>query len=318
MGFKEYEDLVETGVSTGKKQVDPKDEKFKSLYIAGVLREDETTGVKTTPGYLQIRGLTNNLEEAHFIITHVKNVLVNEKKDQFNKNQNKMVCFSYQSGPRPWYGTSGKMCGNNRNDRMADEFCQTCRSQIIVAGVYCDENGQPFLNDENKPEFIFIRGKGMKFKNVSDYIHEMSQLDLDKFFDDNSEEARKFEKMVVNNKRFVTKVGVTTADSAYGKKYVYTLEKGTELDKSTTEKILSLSKKTLEEFNEKFDWSRNSEGGIVNYGVSEQTPASKEQVFSDPAPNTNSESSGSKQPDKQEKSDKKEGKKVVSFDDIDF
>ncbi|MCF7927049.1 MAG: hypothetical protein K9L74_05690 [Candidatus Izimaplasma sp.] len=312
--FTQYQELAETGVSAGKKQVDPKDEVFKSLYIAGLLREDETSGEQTQPGKLQIRGLANNLDKVCFIITHVKNVLVNEKKDQFNPKQNKMVCFSYQSGPRPWYGTSGKMCGNNSNERKADEFCSTCRSQIIVAGVYCNENGQPFLNDNNKPEFIFIRGKGMKFKNVSDYIHELSQLELDRFFDDDSDEAKRFEKMVVNNKRFVTEASVTTADSNYGKKYVFKLEKGKEIDKSTTEKILSLSKKILEEFNEKFDWSRNTEG-MPNYGVQEQAQTSQAQEFSDPAPNTNKENETKNEEKKQGGEEKK---KVVSFDDIDF
>lgn len=313
--FKQYEDLAETGANAPKKQVDPKDEVFKSLYIAGALREDETTGIKTTPGLLQIRGLKNNLEEAHLIITHVKNVLVNEKQDPINNKKTKMVCFSYQSGPRPWNGTSGRMCGNNRNERMADEFCKTCRTHIIVAGVYCDEDGQPFLNENKKPEFLFLRGKGMKFKNLSDYIHELSQLELDNFFDDDSDEARRFEKMVVNNKRFVTKVGVTMAESNYGNKFVYSLEKGKELEKGTTEKILSLSKKTLDEFNEKFDWSKREGAGTPNYGVQEQSKVSDNQAFSDPTPNNNSSNDNPKSSNET----KKEGNnKVVSFDDIDF
>lgn len=312
--FSQYQELAETGATVAKKQVDPKDEKFKALYIAGALRDDETTGEKTTPGMLQIRGLTNNLSECHMIITHVKNVLVNEKTDSVTKKTT-MACFSYQTGPRPWYGTSGKMCGNNRNERMADEFCKTCRSQIIVAGVYCDENGQPFLNDEKKPEFIFIRGKGMKFKNVSDYIHEFTQLEMENFFDDDSEAARNFEKMVVNNKRFVTNVGVTTENSNFGQKYVFSMEKGTKLEPETTEKILSLSKKTLEDFNEKFDWSRGS-GGAVNYDTQGDNKPSESQAFSDPTPDTKKE-------EKTQKSENKttgegNGNKAMSFDDIDF
>lgn len=309
--FKDYQDLAETGANVGKKRVDPKDEKFKSLYIAGIVREDETTGVNTTPGLLQIRGLTNNLNEVYMIITHVKNILVNEKLDKYNKPS--LVCFSYQAGPRPWYGTSGKMCGQNRNERMADDFCKSCRSQIIVAGIYCDEDGTPIKNEDNKPELIFIRGKGMKFKNVSDYIQELSQLELDQFFDDDSDEARKFEKMVVNHKRFVTKVGVTTTDSNYGKKYVYSLEKGKELDKSTTEKILSISKKTLEDFNEKFDWSKTMNTGIDYMGQTQSQKVSKEQTFEDPAKESNN-----KKADETPSEDKGKQKNTVSFDDIDF
>lgn len=313
--FREYQDLAETGVSgAGKKQLDPKDEKFKSLYIAGIARDDETTGVKTTPGMLQIRGFTNNLKEAHMIITHVKNVLVNEKKDEFNPQQTKVVCFSYQSGPRPWYGTSGKMCGQNRNERLGDDFCKSCRSQIIVAGIYCDQDGQPILNDEGKPELVFIRGKGMKFKNVSDYIYELSQLELDPFFDDDSEEARKFEKMVVNHKRFVTKATVGTESSKYGDKYVYNLEKGQQLDNQTVEKILALSKKTLEDFNDKFDWSKNSNN--IDYGVggsSGQQQASKEQVFEEPPKQEKKQDDNTEE----NKTDSKP-KTAVSFDDIDF
>ncbi len=308
--FKDYEDLMETGLPVTKKQVAPEDEVFKSLYIAGIARKDETTGEMSQPGKLQIRGLKSNLTEVNFIITHVKNVLVNEKPDSFNKKQQKMVCFSFQSGPRPWYGTSGKMCGSNRGDRQNDPFCQSCRGQILIAGIYCDEEGLPVMNKDGKPEFIFIRGKGMKFKNVSDYIYELSQLELDPFFDDDSDEAKRFEKMVVNQKRFITKASQTTAPSDYGDKYVFKLERTKQLDNKTVEKILALSKKTLKEFNEKFDWSL---GNVANYGQQSQAPnVDKGQQFDEP------ENTQPQTKETENKETKKDDKKIISFDDIDF
>lgn len=318
MDFKQYEDLADAAPAAVKKQVPPEEENFKSLYIAGQLREDETTGTKTTPGLLQIRGLSNNHENVNMIITHVKNVLVNEKQDELNNRQSKVVCFSYQSGPRPWYGTSGRMCGANRNERMADDFCKTCRNHIIVSGIYCDDDGNPILNNDGKPEFIFVRGKGIKFKSVSDYIYELSQLELEPFFDDDSEEARRFEKSVVNHKRFITNVSVGSTDTNYGTKFIYKFERGKQLDDKTVEKILSLSKKKLEDFNEKFDWSKTMPGGATaDYGVGSSAP-SKEQQFETQQSN---ESNNKKEPETkkdQGESQEKKQNNTVSFDDIEF
>ena len=273
MDFNEYSDLAETG-HTSKEPTKPEDEFFHSLYIAGQMRTNHT-GVQEMPGQLQIRGVEYNLSEAHFIITHTKEVLA--KVVQQN-NRDQIQCFSYKDGPPPWFGTTQLPDGNKRpcpmnsNERSLNEFCNPCRSQIIVAGIRCDEGGNPMMVD-NKPVFVFIRGKGMKYSNVSNYLADLYKMDLPPIFTPQTDESRAFEKQVVNHKRFVTKITVGTAPSRYGDKTVFVLATGAQIPDETVKGLLNIAKKTKDKFKEKFDWSAGRAASTYAPTTEAQEPA---------------------------------------------
>jgi hypothetical protein len=255
MDFTEYSDLAETG-HTSKEPTKPEDEFFHSLYIAGQMRTNHAQ-VQEMPGKLQIRGVEYNLSEVYFIITHTKEILA--KIVEQNKQQ-RIECFSYKDGQPPWFGTtplpngSPRPCPMNSNERSLNEFCNPCRSQIIVAGIRCNEEGQPIMVD-NKPVFVFIRGKGMKYSNVSNYLSDLYKMDLPPIFTPPTDESKAFEKQVVNHKRFVTKISVGTAPSRYGDKMVFIMETGAKVPDETVKGLLKIAKKTKDKFKEKFDWS---------------------------------------------------------------
>jgi hypothetical protein len=82
------------------------------------------------------------------------------------------------------------------------------------------------------------------------------QLDLDPVFNEEGDAVREFEKRVVNQKRFVTKVKKGTAETNFGTKMVFEFEKGAEVNKDFAIELLELSKTTMPQFREKFDWSK--------------------------------------------------------------
>jgi len=288
----EYQELQSTGVAGGGggEQTDPKDEFFKSIYISGQNRRHEN-GTMEEIEKLQIRGHSFNQTEVFMIITHVKDILNNEQKVN-GRMQTKCFSFKEAASP-PWYGSvnetdgSPRVCPVTSKDRKGVEFCAKCKAQIIVAGILCQPTGTPVLDEEQKPIFVFLRGKGIKYGNVSDYLSSLYQLDLDPVFDEEGDAIREFEKRVVNQKRFVTKVFKGTADSNYGVKMVFEFEKGADLKKEFAIELLNLSKKTFDKFREKFDWSKkkkSSDGptqqeakdaGVVSMG-GDQTPAKEE------------------------------------------
>ena len=252
--FQEFEGLAETGFEN-QEPVKPEDEFFHAAYIAGQTRQNHV-GINEEAGKLQIRGVEYNVPGINMIITHVKKVLTNTDPNAQGRNQTR--CFSFKEGNPPWFGTSvlpdgsQRKCGSNSAERATDAFCKDCREQIIVAGIYCNEDGSPILNEEKKPTFIFIRGKGMKYDNVSTYLGNLFKEDMDPIFTPVTEESKKFEKIAVNNKRFVTIIGMGKANSAYGMKDVFTLTKGAKLANQTVVDILKITKKTKDKFNEKF------------------------------------------------------------------
>lgn len=261
-----YQSLADTGF-VSKEQVLPEDEFFHSIYIAGQTRKNHIN-IEEQTGKFQVRGVEYNMGHVCMIITNVKDVLVNVHRDQQNKEI--VDCFSYKSGQLPWKGTSGRICGLNAAERAANPECKDCRSQIIISGIYCDNNGKPLVNEDNKPVFVFIRGKGMKYANVSNYLNEMYKKDLPPIFTPETDESKKFEKAVVNNKRFVTIITKEEAQSKYGIQLVFSLTSGIQLDDDTVKNILKISKKTIIKFNEKFDWSKTL-ASPNNYG--DQPPA---------------------------------------------
>jgi hypothetical protein len=262
----DYQELAATGVSGGGggEKTDPKDEFFKSVYIAGQNRKHEN-GVLEEIEKLQIRGHSFNHQEVLMIITHVKDILNNETKESGNM---RTKCFSFkESSAPPWYGSqampdgSPRVCPTKSGDRKGIEFCKTCKAQIIVAGILCQPTGTPILDDEKKPIFVFIRGKGVKYGNVSDYLSELYNLDLNPVFKESGDEIREFEKRVVNHKRFVTKISQGYADTNHGQKLVFEFERGNEINSEFAVELLELAKNTMDQFRKKFDWSKKKTSG---------------------------------------------------------
>lgn len=308
--FSEYSELVGEGGFDVKVPVAPEDEFFHAVYISGQQRKN-SVGETEMVGKLQIRGLKSNLDTIMFVITHVKQVLVKTTQSKDGKGE-RLECFSYQNGAPPWKSTSGNICGKNATERSANPFCAACRSQIILAGLYLDENtGKPFLINE-KPVYIFIRAKGVKYGNVANYLSEMAQKDdLDPIVTPVTEQSKKFEKDNVNHKRFVAKVTVGKQSSTYGMKDVFEITQGAPLSVEAIKGVLNKSKETLEKFKEKFDWSRNKTGGSADYSSPAPKP-SEDQTFnfgSNPEPKQEAKASP-----------KTETKKVdnFSFEDVAF
>jgi len=268
MSFEDYAGLYSTGHES-KEPTKPEDEFFHSIYIAGVERQNHLN-ITEEIGKLQIRGVEYNKEVVHFIITHTKQVLCKSTRNPQTGRDN-LDCFCYQEGQPPWYGTSTlpdgqkRMCGVNSKERAVNEFCNPCRAQLVVAGLYCDEKGTPFTNQKGKPTLIFLRGKGMKYSGVAEYLNDMSKMDIEPLFSPPTEESKRFEKAVVNNKRFVTKLSVGEASSSFGMKKVFKLEKATQLPGQAVMDILKVAKSTLEKFNEKMNWSQKT--GATGYGA---------------------------------------------------
>lgn len=314
--FEDYADLASTGHES-KEPVKPEDEFFHSVYIAGTSRKNHI-GIIEESGKFQIRGVEYNKDKVNLIITHTKDVLA---KIISKGGRDSVECFSFKPGSPPWYGTtrlpdgSPRPCPQTSAERAVTDFCNPCRSQIVVAGIYCNSDGSPILSEEQKPIFVFIRGKGTKYSNVSNYLGDLYKMDLSPIFEPVTDQSQEFEKKVVNNKRFVTNITKGSADSRYGVKDVFVLKPGAELPKDVVLKILDASKKTLEKFNDKFDWSQ----GAAATGYSQTTEPQEEGVLTldDPEAEAQSTEAPAEKPQGEEKTEEKP-KQVFSFDDVSF
>jgi hypothetical protein len=303
----QYQELNSTGITGGGSgdQTPPEEEFFHSIYISGQNRQHQD-GTMEEIGKLQIRGHSANHQDVYMIITHIKDVLNNESRENGRTN---LKCFSFkESSQPPWYGSnsmpdgSPRVCPVTSKDRQATEFCQNCKAQIIVAGILCQPTGTPILDEEKKPVFVFIRGKGIKYGNVSDYLSELYQLDLDPVFNEEGDAIREFEKRVVNHKRFVTKISQATANSNYGVKMVFAFERLSEINKEFALELLDLAKNTMDKFREKFDWSKKKkntatqkaaqDAGVVpmeNTNAPANTPAPDQTLMQQPPTETKAE-----------------------------
>lgn len=314
--FEDYEDLSGTGYQggSGGEQVAPEDEFFHSVYISGKSR-DNHLGIKEQSGKIQVRGVEYNLDEANLVITHTKDILV---KVKHQKGKGEITeCFSYKDGAAPWHGTTqvdGKPrpCPMTSAERAANDFCNPCRAQILVAGIYCKPDGSPILTEDKKPVFVFIRGRGMRYSNVSDYLNDLyNEEELSPIFEPVTDQSKAFEKSVVNNKRFVTKITRGEEESSYGNNVnIFELERGPQIPNTAVIKILRLSKETVGQFNEKFDWSKRKQGETSGYAGGDQ------QATTPPEGVMTMESEQPKEAAPAE--DKQPEAKSFSFDDIAF
>jgi hypothetical protein len=271
MGFEDYSDLGSVGFQGGGggEQTPPEEEFFHSVYISTSNRKNHIN-VTERAGNFQIRGVQYNLDEVNMVITHTKEILAKIKSE---KGRDTTECFSFKEGPSPWYGTSklpngnARLCPQTSAERAVNDFCNACRAQIIVGGIYCKTDGTPILTEEKKPIFIFIRGKGMRYSNVSEYLGSLyNEERLIPIFEPVTEQSQAFEKSVVNNKRFVTNLTGDQEMSSYKSMVnIFVLKRGIALDTKTVKSVLNLSKQTLTHFNDKFDWSKRK--GAVGYGT---------------------------------------------------
>ena len=272
----DYSELVDEGGYNVKVPVAPEDEYFHAVYISGQQRTNHL-GETEMPGKLQIRGFKSNLDVINMIIVNVKNVLV--KTTRTKDNRDNLDCFSYQGGELPWKGTTGRVCGKNATERAADSYCAPCRSQLIVTGIYLDENEKPFLIDK-KPVYIFIRAKGVKYGNLANYLSDLAKRDdLTPLITPVTEQSKQFEKAQVNNKRFVTKISVGKQSTNFGLKDVFEFNSSSPLGVDAVKNVLNKTKETMEKFKEKFDWSRGK-GGAADY-ASKPVEASQKFDFSE-------------------------------------
>lgn len=273
--FEDYQDLSGVGYQGGGgEKVAPEEEDFHSIYIAGKTRQNHI-GTTEKSGLFQIRGFMYNLEKVHMIITHTKDILAKIETEKAGKERT--LCFSFKEGSSPWFGNTNmpngtkRQCPNTSAERVANDFCKTCKAQILVAGLICNENGSPMLTEEKKPVFGFIRGRATKYMNISNYLNEMFKLDLDPIFTPVTEQSKQFEKTVVNNKRFVTTITKGTMATGFGNDAsVFVLSKGSQLPNDVVMKILKLSKDTVSKFNLKFDWSKKKISTTDTYSAPQQ------------------------------------------------
>lgn len=313
--FEEYSELSDTGYQGGGSEpVTPEEEFFHSIYFAKEPRKNHV-GIIEESGKMQVRGVQYNLDEVYMVITHTKDILA---KIKTIKSRDTIECFSFKDGAPPWYGTTKLTSGEPRPcpltsaERAANDFCNPCRAQIIVAGIFCNSSGSPVLTEDKKPIFVFIRGKGMRYKNVSDYLNDLYNEELSPIFQPVTDQSKEFEKKVVNNKRFITKLTRDIEKSSYGSSVnIFVLTKGAQLPDAAVMKILKLSKETKAKFNEKFDWSKSKRASSpTGYGDGEeQTPPDKPEGI------LNMDEGGQTQAKTEEKP---KDAKTFSFDDIEF
>lgn len=310
--FSEYSDLVDEGGYDVKTPVAPEDEFFHAIYISGQQRQN-SLGQQETPGKLQIRGLKTNLDVINMVIVHVKQILVKSvpTNNYRGGSGERLECFSYQVGNPPWKSTTGNMCAKNATERAANPFCKDCRSQIIIAGIYLDEaTGKPFMKENGKPAYIFIRAKGIKYSNVANYLADLAKRDdLEPIMAPPiTPEKKEFEKRQINHKRFITKITPGKTSSQHGMKDTFEFATGAKLNIDAVKNILNKQKETTEQFKEKFDWSRGKMGGA---DYASKPPVSEEQKFDFATDN-------SKAPDSSKTQETKKMNDDFSFEGVDF
>jgi hypothetical protein len=292
----DYEELMDMGFDR-KKQKPPEEEFFHAVYISGQDRKNHIDIVEKA-GNLQVRGVKYNLNEVHMIITTVKPIMAKIRLG--NDNQEIVECFSFMSGSAPYTGTSGRTCPANSAERATVEYCKDCRSQLIVSGILCNEHGSPELGEDKKPIFIFIKGKGIKYSSIADYLTELQNENFTSLLE---EKYRDFEKRNLNNKKVVTKISIQEISTHYGPRKIFKLDRGIELPSNVVFDVLKISKKTLDAFQEKFDLSLTLRKKNLSSSNQEVTEDQKFQV-----PEESSDS-----PVKQEKKEE-----MFDFDSLEF
>jgi hypothetical protein len=305
MKIEDYSDLTGTSYEV-KEQVAPEAEFWHSIYIAGQTRKNHI-GVAEQAGKLQVRGVDYNLDEVYGIIIHIQNILVKSVQKQGRESTE---CFAWCSTDAPWKGTSGRPCGRKAVDRAATPFCSDCKSQILMGFIRCNPDGSVYTTPDKKPVYMFIRGKGVKYSNVSNYIGQLSQMNLDPVFEDRSQKTIDFEKAKVNHKRFVTKITIGSYKSKFGNKSVFEFAIAHDVPKESIVGLLKISKSTVPNFKEKFDWS------LANTSQAAKSYSEATDNFGDIGNSAQKSTTQNETSNVQNES--KDNGKQWNFDDVDF
>ena len=245
----DFKELASQGVpTTGGPSI------FHAVYITGQLREGEEIGK------IQIKDVAANLDSLDMVILNVKAVKANMK---MINGKEVCVCFSYMDS-EPYKGTGGRLCVQP-SQRDSHPFCNSCRAQIIVVGLYVNSDGTPILSEDGEPQYIFIRGKGTKYSPISNYLYEVSTEDYDPIFTPVTTESKLFEKKCVNYLRHITHVSKGTVETSHGIKTVFELSKGKEIPLDLVKKLLKKSKDLLPLVKMKFDITNRIGGGNIGY-----------------------------------------------------
>jgi hypothetical protein len=263
----------------------PEEQFFKSIYVPGKRRKN-ADGVNEEPGKFQIFQTENNLDDVNMIIVHIKEVL--SKVTKTDKGEI-TECFCFMDNrKKPYKGTSGRDCNDNHALRKnGDEYCKTCLNNVIMAGIWCDPQGEPILR-EGKPVFCFVKAKKiLNIISLGKYLKEFYNLDLSPMIKPVTDDSIKHEKKELHPKRFVTNIKMGTMPTDYGDKPVMTYSRGVELPLDKVVSIVKLAQKTEEKFINKFDVSKrlgeslvesNQKNGFISFdentGDSDQQPDS--------------------------------------------
>lgn len=237
---------------------------FKSVYITGTARQIEGTNEVEQVGKLQIHDTKfRNLDEVCMIPMFAKRKLVKVRMEGMKEI---VECFSYMRGEPPYKGTSGRTCPNTSAQRDATVECKGCRQRIILAGILVSPEGRPFVNDDGENIYIFIRGKGIKFMAISNYISECTRLPETKLPSIRDEILKvkpnliiktkpEYEKPMFNFRRFVCHIRVQQIQTNFGPRFIYDLSRGKLIPTELVIKLLNRTEELVDVFDAKFDLS---------------------------------------------------------------
>ena len=186
--------------------------------------------------------------------------------------------------------------------------------------MMCDKNGKPLVTDDKKPIILFVRGSGVKYTNVSDYLYKLATMDMEPFFPDSNPDKIEFEKNNINQMRVVTKITKGTTDTIHGTKTIFEFDiENEDVSEKLVNRLMAYNSEMVVEFDEKFDWSKLAKKTGYNFNDDDtdrlQAPPSSSDNWSSnqSTPPPSSDNSFDDFPDANES--KKEGNNEFKFDD---
>ena len=204
---------------------------FLSTFITGEPREGQDVGkLQIMANFDNKIYVANNASEVYFVVMFIKKFW--EKVEDRN-GRDYTVAFGW-----------------NDEQKIDDQ----CKFKYLVAGLMLDpENkfGKKMRPDDAEQEtVIYFKCQGIKFQSAMNLIDAFGKKSEELTpLSDNFE----FEKSVVTPRRFITKAGVTTVDSAHGTKYTFAFEPFKKLSDEVVVKFMDKSVDYVERFDKQFD-----------------------------------------------------------------